>query len=165
MTRLYLDLDGVLADFDTYFEEIFGVHPRKTTDAFVWSSINSHKNFFSELPLFEGGKEFFDRVNFIGLELAILTAAPKSNYHEAAKQKRQWVYKHICPHVTVLPVYGGKSKPLFMHSPNDILIDDFAVNCNNWRKAGGRAILHTDFKSSLGKLWVNLYEKKECVNV
>ena len=143
MTRLYIDLDGVMADFDKYFLEAFGIESHKLDDPTLWKWINGHGNFFSNLPLMPGALEFFRSVEH--LNPTILTACPKSNYAVAAVQKRQWVYKHLSPDVTVIPMMGGKNKCLFMHSPGDVLIDDFEKNCIPWKEHGGFAIHHKDF--------------------
>ncbi len=144
--RLYLDLDGVMADFDGGFEKNFGTHPRKISDEVLWSNINSMPTFFSSLSLCEGAKEFFDDVSF--MNVTILTACPKTNYKEAALQKKEWVRKNLSEDVTILPVLGGKNKALFMHQPGDVLIDDFQDNCDAWDEMDGISIRHKDFKTT-----------------
>lgn len=139
--RLYLDLDGVMADFDAYFPQLFGVDHRDQADETMWAMINSHPAFFRTMPLCPGAKEFFDSVEY--LTPSILTACPKSDYANVASQKRGWVREHLSARVTVLPVQGGRAKPLFMHQPGDVLVDDFERNCEAWEAAGGIAIHHT----------------------
>lgn len=141
--KLYIDLDGVMADFDKYFFEEFGVESKNLDDPTLWKWINNHGNFFLNLPPCEGAIDFFKKVEH--LNPTILTACPKSNYTTAAVQKRQWVYKHLSKDVTVIPMLGGKNKCLFMHSLGDILIDDFEKNCIPWREHGGIAIRHENF--------------------
>lgn len=149
-TRLYIDLDGVMADFDKYFLEEFGVESSKLDDPTLWKWINDHGNFFINLPLCEGALEFFKIVEH--LNPTILTACPKSNYATAAVQKRQWVYEHLSKDITVIPMMGGKNKCLFMHSPGDVLIDDFEKNCIPWREHGGIAIHHKNFKTTMSQV-------------
>lgn len=150
MKRIYLDLDGVMADFDKYFLDIFGIESSKLDDNTLWKRINGHGNFFLNLPLMPGALDFF---NFIKhLNPTILTACPKSNYSVAAIQKRQWVYKHLSEDITVIPMLGGKNKCLFMHRPGDLLIDDFEKNCIAWREHGGFAIQHNNFDSTRKQL-------------
>ena len=140
LPRLYLDLDGVMADFDGAFPAVFGLDHRSLADEEMWARINCHASFFRDLPLMPGALEFYDSI--MHLNPTILTACPKTNYAHVAGQKRAWVQHHLGRDVTVLPVLGGYNKPLFMHSPGDILIDDWGKNCDAWRKAGGVAIKH-----------------------
>ena len=150
MRRIYLDLDGVMADFDGYFLEQFGVASNTLDDPTLWKWINGHGNFFSNLPVCEGAVEFYNSLG--DLNVTILTACPKTNYTVAAVQKRDWVYRHLSPNVTVIPMLGGKNKCLFMHSPGDILIDDFEKNCIAWREHGGIAIQHKNFVDTTKQL-------------
>lgn len=139
--RIYLDLDGVLADFDAAYEARFGVHPSAHDDDVLWPNINGCDRYFADLPPCPGAIDFFMQV--APFEPTILTACPKSNYQAVARQKREWVRRHLGWGVPVLPVMGGANKVLFMHAPGDILIDDFEKNLAPWRAEGGVAILHT----------------------
>jgi 5'-nucleotidase len=139
--KLYLDLDGVMADFDADFPRCFGVDHRDLADEEMWGRINAHPSFFRDLPPCPGAIEFFREVEH--LQPMILTACPKHDYANVAGQKRAWVREHLSTDVLVLPTHGGKSKPFFMHAPGDILIDDFDRNCTAWALAGGLAIQHT----------------------
>lgn len=150
MRRLYIDLDGVMADFDKYFLDEFGIQSSKLDDPTLWKWINNHGNFFRNLPLCEGAIDFFNIVR--PFNPTILTACPKTNYAVAAVQKRQWVYEHLSKDLTVIPMLGGKNKCLFMHSPGDVLIDDFEKNCIPWQEHGGIAIHHKNFKETIAQL-------------
>lgn len=148
--RLYLDLDGVMADFDAHFPEQFGLDHRSLADDAMWKIINAHPSYFFDMPVCHGALDFFATVAH--LNPIILTACPKSDYQNTARQKRAWVRKHLSASITVLPVMGGRNKPLFMHQPGDILIDDFESNTKVWEQAGGVAILHRGFDTTLRSL-------------
>jgi hypothetical protein len=148
--RIYLDLDGVMADFDGSFPAVFGLDHRSMADDDMWLKINGHPTFFRDLPPMVGAVDFFRSIEH--LEPIILTACPKSNYAHVATQKVEWVRAHLSAHVTVLPVLGGSSKPLFMHAKGDILIDDFRRNTEAWAAAGGHAILHRGFEGTAAAL-------------
>lgn len=148
--RIYLDLDGVMADFDAHFPETFGLDHKSLADDEMWAKINSHPSYFRDLPPCLGAIEFFRSIEF--LQPIILTACPRTNYAHAAKQKREWVREHLSEKAMVLPVMGGHNKPLFMHEPGDVLIDDFAKNIDAWDKAGGTGILHSRFETTSSRL-------------
>lgn len=165
--RIYLDLDGVMADFDRHYGDRFDTYHDAIPDDELWGKINSSPDFFRTMPAFPDARRFFDNVvnllfwgshtplhaSNVTASLAILTACPKSNYAHVANQKRGWVREHLADWVTVLPAAGGTSKPLFMHAPGDILVDDFERNTTAWETAGGRAILHKgDLRASFEAL-------------
>lgn len=157
MVNVFVDMDGVLADFDRAFETKFNKQtPSKmgVTDTEMWALINTMPDFFLEIPPYEGAQEFWYNIQaMLGPEnQAILTAASKSYYSAIAIQKKQWITRHIDPRAWVLPTYGASSKTLFLQEPGDILIDDFQRNCERWEEAGGRAILHTSFEDSFNQL-------------
>lgn len=147
---VYLDLDGVMADFDSHFPALFGVDHRGMLDDDMWAQINAHPSYFRDMPQCPGAKEFFDRISW--LNPIILTACPRTNYANAARQKREWVREHLSSTCHVLPVMGGHNKPLFMHSRGDVLIDDFEKNTTAWKLEGGFAILHRDFQTTRDEL-------------
>jgi 5'-nucleotidase len=148
--RLYLDLDGVMADFDANFPATFGLDHRSMADDDMWATINAHPSFFRDMPQCPGALDFFNEI--AALNPIILTACPRTNYAHAATQKREWVREHLGEDLMVLPVMGGRNKPLFMHKPGDILIDDFRRNCEAWTEAGGVAILHRNFTDTRAAL-------------
>lgn len=145
--RIYLDLDGVMADFDTHFVEYFGVDPQSLDDDVMWKKINSYHDFYANLPLMKDALVLFNELSWANV--TILTACPKSNYKNAAIQKRAWVRKHLSESITVIPMMGGVNKALFMHEPGDILIDDMKKNCKAWEELGGIAIVHKNAADTL----------------
>jgi len=149
--KIYLDLDGVLADFDTHFKEYFGANPNDFSDDEMWKMINGYDQFYANLPLMPGAKTLF-QVLFNRFDVTILSACPRSNYKNAAMQKRQWVRTNLSTDVTVIPMMGGVNKGLFMHEAGDILIDDMEKNCVAWEELGGVAIQHKSVDETIDQL-------------
>lgn len=146
---LFLDLDGVMADFDGYFPQLFGYDHRDAGDSTMWAEIENHGSFFRDMPMCEDAFDFF--VSIRHLRPVILTACPADpvKFEDIATQKRGWVREHLGPHVPIIFSPGGKNKQLYMHREGDILIDDFARNIERWNAAGGRGIWHTgDFAAT-----------------
>jgi 5'-nucleotidase len=143
MRNIYLDLDGVMADFDAHFPSVFGLDHKSMADDDMWKVINAHESYFLDMPICSGAYDFFLSIRH--LNPIILTACPRTNYANAATQKRKWVRDNLCKNLTVLPVMGGHNKWLFMHSEGDVLIDDYEKNIKPWVKAGGIGIIHSDF--------------------
>lgn len=153
--RIYLDLDGVMADFDTHFIDYFGVDPQSLDDGVMWKMINSYHDFYANLPLMQDALNLFNYLTSAGRpwsEVIILSACPRSNYKNAAMQKRAWVRQHLSDSITIMPMMGGVNKAMFMHEPGDILIDDMAKNCNAWEEVGGIAIVHQNADATRAQL-------------
>lgn len=150
---VYLDLDGVLADFDKAagqamgtdniykFEFVYG------TAAF-WNRINGYPNFWSRLELMPDATILFDAVRH--LDPVILTALPSSNSDRVDAAKRQWVYDNVSKTAKVITCMT-KDKPNYCQ-PEDVLVDDRAVNAAMWRRKGGHFVLHANAESTLIQL-------------
>lgn len=150
--QLWLDMDGVLADFDaaacaalqtdnTYkWEWVHG------TKAF-WAGLNASPTFFLDLPPMRDAWFLLESVRH--LKPKVLTALPKTGADAVAVQKREWIARHVgdLEVVTCLT----HEKPDYCQ-PGDVLVDDRAVNRDKWEKRGGRYVLHTDALSSVREL-------------
>lgn len=150
---IYVDLDGVLANFDKTaeavlqtnniykFEFIWG------PDVF-WERLNTRANFFRYLEKTPDAEHLWSKISH--LETVILTALPRENGEGVDVQKRAWVKQHFGPDVKVI-TGQTKDKPNYC-KPGDILIDDRAVNRDAWMAKGGTYIIHTDAKRTIGAL-------------
>lgn len=139
----FVDLDGVLANFDAYFEQHHGQTPNAVQkahngdDAEMWRLIGTIPNFWTELPLMPGAPDLWAAV--LPYEPIILTGCPRVEYDLAVAGKRTWVAKHFGPEVPVITC-RSKDKPQHMLAAGDILIDDRSRNIKKWEKAGGTVI-------------------------
>ena len=148
--QIFLDLDGVMADFEGHFESLFGVAHNSMSDKEMWEKINSEQHYFLDLPLMDGATDFFKSIE--KYNPIILTSCPRTNYIRAALQKKEWVKNHLSKDLLVLPMLGGKNKALFMKKDGDILIDDMKKNCDSWSEHNGYAIQHTNFEQTTKEL-------------
>lgn len=162
--KLYLDLDGIMADFDGRYFSLFGKMPHEVPDNVLWANINRTNDYFSDMEPCKGAQDFFGHITNLKesgyiSDVYILTACPRTNYHDVVRQKRGWVRRRLLDDVIILPVIGGANKFLFMHEPGDILIDDFEKNCAPWRENGGNAILHESFDDTVMQLHKILFRR------
>ncbi len=149
MKQIFLDCDGVLADFDTAAERIFGENPQQAEDRLgtpeFWRLLRESGRFFHDLPLLADGLELYTAIAH--LNPIILTGCPAGGWAETGKQA--WAERHF-PSV---PMITCRSRDKRNHmKPGDILIDDFLKYRALWLEAGGIFIHHTSAADSLRQL-------------
>lgn len=151
--RIFIDLDGVCADFFTRSLAILGKPYHETAPAIAWGKLSLVPRFFAELDPLPDMDQLFTRLAHHGDRVQILTATPLPTGFliTAGRDKRQWVARHISPMITVHTIMGGVNKYQFAR-PGDVLIDDLERNLIKWREAGGIGILHTSVPDTLAQL-------------
>ncbi|MDP3328732.1 hypothetical protein [Parvibaculum sp.] len=176
MPRIYLDMDGVLADFDAGLRAL-GIEPNQTTNKSrshmtpdeivlkdkVYDAILAQP-FFNTLPLMHDAQVLWDFC--APFEPVILTAAPsrESGFEKAAREKREWIEEHFgpIPDERFICTNSSKKRNYVGHLPGSkqVLVDDRASNVTDWIAAGGTGILHLSAVSSLRVLKFLLHGEK-----
>lgn len=153
MRTLFLDLDGVFANFTKAFREHTGLehyeNPKKS-----WALLEKVDNLFLHLEPLPYAKELFDEIKSRSVyEIKFLTALPILNkkLKTAPQDKVDWVREHLCPVTPVICSNGWSDKKRFC-TPGDILVDDMERNILDWKTAGGVGILHTDHTNTISIL-------------
>ncbi len=158
---LFLDMDGVLADFDKHHENVFGWRPDRSRPAEVypdvdWNEIGKRKDYYLNIPPMEDAfqlRDFAFAACHSGLvgDVAILTGIPRhESVPEAAMNKLSWIRKYISPSVEVLTC-PSRDKSFFC-DPGDILVDDWVRYRHLWEAKEGIFILHTSAEDSIERL-------------
>lgn len=151
--QLWLDMDGVLADFDSAACEALNtdnsykwewIHGSKA----FWDTLNQNPNFFYDLPPMADCLVLFDKVEH--LNPIILTALPKTGAHEVDRQKRAWVAKYLGENVRVVTCQTHEKPDYCLRG--DVLVDDRSVNKAKWEAAGGSYVLHVSALDSIRQL-------------
>ena len=156
MTTLYIDMDGVVADFDEYAARTLGVPPSQGIyPNEVWYNLASNARLYRDLIKTEYADQLIEECLDLALtknyEILFLTAVPKGNDVKwSFYDKVLWAQQYF-PDIAVM--FGPYSKDKWQHcKPGDILIDDRISNIDEWRAAGGIAIHHTNINSTLYEL-------------
>jgi hypothetical protein len=147
--RLFLDADGVLADFDAGAQRLLGTDPStfeaKHGKREFWRRIASAGDFYGTLPEMPDAQVLFDGVR--QLKPTILTGLPIGNW--AAPQKVRWAAEHF-PGV---PIITSLARDKYKHMrPGDVLVDDSETHRAAFEKAGVVFIHHRNALNSLRQL-------------
>jgi phosphoglycolate phosphatase-like HAD superfamily hydrolase len=146
--KIFLDLDGVMADFKRGVREILKLPANAPKNEIFAALSKGAKDFFLRLPKTKDADRLWAFLKKNDLE--ILTGVPTTNREEAAKNKVQWVRRNLSKNVKVNTT-SSRSKKKFA-APNHILIDDRADNIADWKAAGGIGILHISTAKTIKEL-------------
>lgn len=144
---LFVDMDGVLANFDLHHEAVFGYRPDDIVRDVDWEAVRARGDFFLELPVMPDALELWEYVK--RHNPVVLTGVPK-RVPEAPANKRGWIKQYICDRVEVRCCLSSEKS---LHcQPGDIIIDDRAKYQHRWEKKGGIWILHRSAAQSIAEL-------------
>ena len=138
--KIYLDMDGVLVDFDQQFKDLTGMMPRefeaKHGSTGFWEAIDkAGVGFWRGMSWMPGGEALYNRASQFDHEL--LSSPSRSELSKIGK--RLW-RRDKTPN-TKLTLSRSYLKKNYA-APNHILIDDREDNIQQWRDAGGIGILY-----------------------
>jgi 5'(3')-deoxyribonucleotidase len=147
--RLFLDADGVLADFDLGTRRLLGASPKqyiaKHGRGAFWKRLAKAPNFYATLPEMPDGRQLFDAVKH--LEPTILTGLPMGSW--AAPQKVSWAAEHF-PGVPIITCMA-RDKHKHMHF-GDVLVDDREKHRAAYEEAGVLFVHHKNAEDSVKQL-------------
>jgi hypothetical protein len=155
ISMIYLDMDGVIADFSKRYKELYRMEPReaekkKEFDKFFNEFIATGQ--FAKLDLMPGS---MDGLTFLRKHLTVPTqilssTANEARYEDISNQKLIWLQTHgITFSANFVP---GKRHKYKFAGPDKIIIDDTQSVIDQWKAAGGIGILHKDWPSTLAIL-------------
>lgn len=166
MTRCFLDVDGVLADFNAGIYRKLGL----PYDPLTWAHAKGpdgwdfHKDlnmsfaemsglcdetFWENLPWWYDGRDILRIVlDHFGQQNITLLTTPMPHY-QSPTGKWLWIKKNLPEYEWQTMICCGK-KDVLATLPGSILIDDCQRNVDAWEKAGGLAVL-------VPRWWNNLW--------
>ncbi len=151
MRQIFVDLDGVLANFDGHYEKLFGVKPDQDNylPSELWGNIRAHGQFYRTIPEMPDAGRLWMGIRRFHEHPIILTGVPYS-IPDVEKHKRAWIAEMIGSHVKVICC---ASKDKCEHGkPGDILIDDRLKYSKYWTDMGGVFLQHTSVSNTLWQL-------------
>lgn len=172
--KIFLDLDGVLCDFqkqfNTHIQKELSLDREYSADEFeqefgknpYWEYVEKWgEDFWANMPWTEDGKQLFEYVE--KYDPIILSAPSRDPASKTGKVK--WLRSNL-PELTnhsvqtkarrgwdgVSHVILNSDKYRYATGPRDILIDDRIKNISKWDDAGGTGILHKSTQDTINQL-------------
>jgi predicted nucleotidyltransferase len=172
VTRIYLDMDGVIAGFDDQFKKYnkegydFKEFIREYGANKAWDIINKGKeDFWAGMGWNPGGKQLYDSVIKLadekGFEVWILSSPGLDPNGDAKRGKNKWLDKY-----TNIPqdrrVFKQAKEKHTEAKPGYMLIDDMGKNVSEFINAGGTGIKNNpeDSAEAIKKLYKFKYEQR-----
>jgi hypothetical protein len=162
--KIYVDMDGVLANFEKRYIELFRESPGESRAGKEfsenWTTFIEGKN-FETLDWWPGGPELITYLSQnVPIEsVEILTSSGGNKFHDQVViQKHKWIETFNLPEQWKVNVVAGRKKKAEFATPDSILIDDTEDVIQAFRAAGGIGIHHKDIGNTL--MLLDIYLQK-----
>ena len=148
-TEIYIDMDGVLADFFGEWAKLMDKKHWTKIDDFpdALQKIRDTEQFWLELPILPQAKQLLALIKQVKGEYNIcstpLADDPKSEPH-----KREWIKKNLAffPPKNIHITHDKPQYATQQDGTPNILIDDYGKNVEAWEAAGGIGFKYKDHK-------------------
>jgi len=150
-TEIYVDMDGVLADFFGEWAKLMKVDHYSKIDNIdinvALQKIRDTDEFWLKLPLLPQAKQLLSVIKQIKGEYNICSS-PLADDPNSEPHKREWIKKNLAffPPKEVIITHNKPQYATQQDGTPNILIDDFGKNVDAWEAAGGTAFKYKDHK-------------------
>lgn len=149
---LFIDLDGVLADFDSGVQAVTGKLPSEMSPKQMWPRLARTQGFYADLDWMPDGRELWDYV--VTRDPIVLTGLPLGKWAEP--QKLAWCRRELGADVEVITCMT-RQKPKIARDrvgadATPVLVDDRDKIRRAWEEMGGIFVHHTSARESIAEL-------------
>jgi len=152
--HLYLDMDGVQADFFTAWARLFGqerykdIGDKPAREASIQDLSDRGpefvERFFATLPVLPSFAALLSWLKSNDVDFTVLSAPLRGNHEASIQGKLAWLDRHN-PGTSAQAIFtGDKQRYAVTQGQPNVLVDDFKKYIAAWRDAGGIGILHRD---------------------
>ena len=147
--QIYLDMDGVLADFDQGVFDALGVSLGDIPDEQMQREVSQVPGFWDNIPPMPDMLEIWEFIK--PYNPFILSATANWDRERCTASKKWWISKYL-PEFDqsrlLLVRRSEKQNYATCETGSNLLIDDYEKNINEWISAGGWGILHVSAKQT-----------------
>jgi len=152
MPHLYLDMDGVQADFFGAWAKRHGLkhykeipHPEQAINELASSGPEEVYNFFRDLDPLQGGQQIINWLHKNKIPFTVLSAPLRGAYAKNSIQgKKDWL-DEFNPGTSGNAIFTSAKYKYAKNGDNvNVLVDDFGKYLDAWDNAGGIAVKHED---------------------
>ena len=150
-TEIFVDMDGVLADFFGEWAKLMDVDHwseiGKDNVPQALDKIRQTKNFWLDLPMTNNAKQLLGLIKDVKGEYKILSS-PLPDDPNSEPHKREWIKNNLdfFPPADIIITHDKAKYATQQDGTPNILIDDYGVNIQSWEAAGGYGFKHKDHK-------------------
>ena len=148
---LYVDMDGVLADFYGPFNKMAGVsswkQASKDTVSKVLRDISKSESFWLDLAVLPDAPKLMQAIQALFQGQYKVLSKALAGDQKVKSQKMQWMQQNLSlqpNEIIIMPATADKG--IYAKQSDgtaNILIDDFGYNIKKWQTAGGIGIQHS----------------------
>ena len=157
-SEVYLDMDGVLADFFSEYAKLAGIEsgnyrdiPPAKVDPTLDKMIGT--DFFNRLPVCNNAEQVVSTSVKIFGHYNICSSPLRGDFKNSEQWKKVWIERNLSPAPTKILITPNKAK--YAKQPDgtpNILVDDRGSNITAWEAAGGIGIKYQADENSMGDL-------------
>jgi len=150
-------MDGVIADFDKRYRELYGERASgedrvQKNFSVNWDNFVATRQFES-LDWFPGGQDLVRYIQQSDIPVEILSSTGGPKYHvEVRRQKHFWLASRFGIGLRGENIVPGRRIKRFFSYPGNILIDDTEDVVEEFNQYGGKAILHRSAEETIKQL-------------
>jgi len=154
-STIYLDMDGVLADFFAEYAKLANVKtyrdiPPAKVDPILDSIAGT--DFFGRLPKFPTTNALVKLAISYAGSYSICSSPLRGDFENTEYWKRVWIKGNLNPQPQTIEITSNKPQHAVTNGVPNILIDDKGSNVRAWIAAGGIGIKYQADEDSLDKV-------------